>query len=230
MNSVLLQYKNLVFHFFRQEFSSKERLLTPVLFSLVILLVFAFSTPDLSDEWRLKMLVAQTLISSFLALQISLARSFEVESQDRVFDMIRVYPTNTTVFVLSKLTIVLISSLSTFVATTLIAALLHGYSLLYWFTPQAFLVVFLTLGGITSLGVLLAAITLKSESRQVLFPVLFFPLTAPILIAASETLSDVLSKPAWNETTIGWCTLLGACFAIFLTLSVLLGGEALSNE
>ncbi|MCX6118954.1 MAG: heme exporter protein CcmB [Proteobacteria bacterium] len=228
--SNLTQYFQLMRHFFRQEFSALERMISPILFALVVLLVFTFTIPEVDDAWKLKMVVAQVVISSFFALQVSLSRSFEIESQDRFFEMIRVYPTRTTTFVLAKLSMVFFMATATFVSTVVLTSLLNSLDLLVWMRLPVMLEMVFVIGGLASLGTLLSAITLKAKARQVLFPLLFFPLSAPALIGASEALIDSLSNSNWTDNSRGWIVLSGAFFVILLTCALLLGGESLEAE
>jgi heme exporter protein B len=228
--SNLTQYFQLMRHFFRQEFSALERTISSILFALVVLLVFTFAIPEVDDIWKLKMVVAQVVISSFFALQVSLSRSFEIESQDRFFEMIRVYPTRTTTFVLAKLSMVFFMATATFVSTVILTSLLNSLDLLVWMRLPVVLEMVFVIGGLASLGTLLSAITLKAKARQVLFPLLFFPLSAPALIGASEALIDSLSNSNWTDNSRGWIVLSGAFFVILLTCALLLGGESLEAE
>lgn len=224
------QSKKFLNHFLRQEFAAKEKLITPLLFSLVVLLVFSFAIPEPPEDWKIRMLVAQCLIATFFSLQVAISRAFEIESQDRVFDMIRVYPINGNSFVLAKLVTIALASGFTFFSAVFLSTLLNGTSIEAWCHSLVLAQCFLVVLSLSSLGVLLSAMTLKSQSRQILFPLLFFPLSTPVLIAATEGLCLAVSRPVWDNQTQSWLTLL-ACFAvIFGVLAVLLGSEAAGTE
>lgn len=217
-------------HFMRVEFSQRERLITPLFFGAVVLLLFAFTIPELSAELRTRMMVAECLISSFFALQIALSRAFEVEAQDRVFDMIRTSPIEATSFISAKLIHVTVMGLTTLVLTVIAAATFQGFSSERLFSPTTLGLGLLTVVGLASLGVLLAAITLRAQAKQVLFPLLYFPLSTPVLIAASEFLSRYLEKPVWDETAKGWLIMLAAFDVIYLTLAILMGADAVASD
>ena len=217
-------------HFMHQEFAARERVITPLLFAAVILLLFAFTLPEPPPEWQVRMLVAQCLISSFFALQIALSRAFESESQDRVFDMLRTSPLNGTAFITAKLTHVIIMGAATLLMTVVITSTMQGFSPPGLSHPASLAMGVLTLVGLSSLGVLLAVITLKAQAKQVLFPLLYFPLCTPVLIAGSEFLCRFLEKPVWDDTSQGWFIVLAAFDVIYLTLAVLMGSDAVSAE
>jgi heme exporter protein B len=70
---------------------------------------------------------------------------------------------------------------------------------------------------------------LKARGREVLFPLLYFPLAIPVLLAGSEAVLSFVenadSSPAWQ-----WIGLLAGFDVIFITLSALLYGELVSTE
>jgi heme exporter protein B len=61
------------------------------------------------------------------------------------------------------------------------------------FRPLLILVLILGLGAYASLGTLLAALSIQTRTRDVLLPVLIYPLALPILIAAVESTRSILA-------------------------------------
>jgi heme exporter protein B len=87
----------------------------------------------------------------------------------------------------------------------------------------------LALAGLASLGVLLSAMTLKANSRQILYPLLYFPLTTPVLLAAIQSSILILQKGAFPDTARPWVGLLLGFDAIYLTLGILLYPELMDE-
>jgi ABC-type transport system involved in cytochrome c biogenesis permease component len=216
--------------FSKIEFASRERLLTPMLFSAVVLLLFAFIMPEAPQEWQLRMLVAQGMIGSFFAIQIALSRAFEAESQDRVFDMIRVSPVNSSAYIGAKIVHLALFGWITYFLTLLMASVLQGLSPPSLWSIPCLGVGALVVLGLSALGLLIGLITLKAQTKQILFPLIYFPLCTPVLIASSEFLSAYLENPVWNEFSRGWMILLLAFDAIYLTLAWLMGSEVISGD
>jgi heme exporter protein B len=109
-------------------------------------------------------------------------------------------------------------ALSNLVFTLLVAlVLLPVFSLFYGvnlLNPALFLVVVLGLGAYTSLGTLLAALSIQTRTRDVLLPVLLYPLALPVLIAAVEASRGILAGAALGDLR-SWLFLLAACNVLF---------------
>lgn len=213
----------------RVDFSAKERLITPVFFAAIILLLFSFSIPEQPPQMRSRMMVAESMLAVFFALQIGFSRAFEAERTDRVFDQIRLSPVDGSAFIVAKLLHVLLIGGGTTFFTLGLSLLLQGQDLSLIFDPVVLGGFLLTLFGLAGLGVLLAAITLRAEGQQVLFPLLYFPLSVPVLLSASEALVQWLEVRKWDETMRGWSIILLAFDAIYLTMTVLLGTESVDT-
>lgn len=223
-------YSTLIQQFLRNELAAPERLLTPLFFGAVVLLLFAFTIPEPPPEMRIRMFVAQCLVSTFFALQIGLSRAFETESQDRVFDMIRTQPVDGVAFITAKFFHVLLVGGSTLIMTSVVSIIMQGQKLSLFADPVIMGMGVLMLAGLSGLGVLLSAVTLRAQARQILFPLLYFPLSTPVLIASAEGLCRWLEQPIWDETQRGWMIMLGAFDVIYITLTLLLGADAVTSD
>ena len=118
------QLKTLTSHFVTLEFHQKERWISPLLFSVTVLLLFFFAAGRVEDEQAIAMFITQTLLTTFLALQLSFMRSFEAESQDKVYDLLRSYPIDPSAWYLAKY-------LSTGLAAILVCFATLGISLFF---------------------------------------------------------------------------------------------------
>jgi heme exporter protein B len=110
-------------------------------------------------------------------------------------------------------------------ATLFLAGILQGQDLSILFDPIVSGVSVLCLFGLAGLGVLLASITLRSDVQQVIFPLLYFPLSVPVLLSSTETLTSWLETHKWDDSSRGWMTILAAFDVIYITLAFLLGAD-----
>lgn len=78
----LQQFKALVRLFYRSEKANLERLVSPILFAVTMLVLFFFAFGDLSSETKIKVYIAQIFLTIFLALQLAFLRVFEPDVQD----------------------------------------------------------------------------------------------------------------------------------------------------
>jgi heme exporter protein B len=224
------QLNLIIKHGIKVELADKERLISPIIFAATILMLFNFAMGGTPPSMRHQIFTAETFLTGFLALQLCFMRIFEPDQEDRIFELMQTYPVNATAWYLGKYALVLILSTLIMIPTTLMSALLlfdpNGPLLSVFF----YAVVGLSLIGMGAIGVLLSTITLKARARQILFPILYFPLTTPIILAAVNSTLLYLEKREINEAIQGWIGLLCLFDVIYLTLGILLFSEIVEES
>jgi heme exporter protein B len=209
----------------------RERLVSPVMFAATILLLFAFAIgTSFEAELMIRLYVAETFLALFLALQVSFARAFEPDTQDRVFDLLRTYPLSPLAWFFGKYVQVLISGVLILLPAMALGVFFHqqaGVSL----TLGSLAIALLALVGLSALGTVLSLITMGSSARQIVYPILYFPLTTPVLLAAVEaTRAHLLDGKEITALFSSWLGLLGIFDIMYLTLSVLVFGELIKPD
>jgi heme exporter protein B len=72
---------------------------------------------------------------------------------------------------------------------------------------------------------------LRSNARQILYPLLYFPLTTPVLLAAVESSKALLiEQHSLGHLMSSWLGLLVISGIMYFTLSLLLFGELVKPE
>ena len=94
-------------------------------------------------------------------------------------------------------------------------AVLYNFSLL---EPGLIPIAVLATLGISAIGTVFSAMAVNTRSREVMLPVLFFPVVAPVIIAAVEASGAVIRGDAGGDLT-RWVSLLAVFDAIFLVIS-----------
>jgi heme exporter protein B len=74
--------------------------------------------------------------------------------------------------------------------------------------------------GFCAVGTLFAAMLVRARSRDVLLPILLYPITIPVIIAGVRGTAALLGAPPDDATAIMWLGILGAFDTVFLTLSL----------
>lgn len=213
----------------RAELADKERIVSPILFAMTVLLLFSFAMGKVEPGLRLKWYTAETFLTAFFALQLGFSRIFEPDREDKVFDLLRSYPLSHGAWFLAKYTLVFLLGAIILVPTMLFGALLLHDPNTPLLSLPLFAVAILALAGLASLGVLLSAMTLKAEAKQLLYPILYFPLTTPVLLAAVQSTLALDEGSAFAGTSGAWLGLL-ACFdIIYFTLGFLLFPELVDD-
>lgn len=211
------------------EFADKERLVSPVLFAATMLLLFSFALGDLDASLRQQVYVAESFLIGFIALQLSFSRLFEPEQKDRVFDLMRTYPVSHAAWFLAKYTLLLGLGFLTLVPTMLIGAFLQQSAKIPLLFGAVFGIAMLSLAGLSALGLLLAVMMLKAHGRQILYPLLYFPLTSPILLAAVQASLLYMESGKLTSSGQSWLGLLAAFDVIYFTLGLLLYTELVDD-
>jgi heme exporter protein B len=218
------QFRHIVAQGLKAEFAEKDRLISPLLFAATMLILFSFAVGEVSNEIVIKIHLAQTFLTMMLALQTSFSRIFDPDERDRVFELLQTYPLNHYAWFLGKYFLVLLLGLSIVVPTMIFSGILHDSPTIHLLNPMVFLVAGLSLIGLVALGVLLSALTLKASGKEVLFPLLYFPLATPILLAAVQSSANFLD-PNIQTAPWQWVGLLCSFDVVYFTLGLLLFGE-----
>jgi heme exporter protein CcmB len=74
--------------------------------------------------------------------------------------------------------------------------------------------------GFTAVGTLFAAMLVRARSRDVLLPILLYPITIPVIIAGVRGTSALLASPPDDPTAVMWIGILGAFDTVFVTLAL----------
>src|SRR5207237_5653375 len=74
--------------------------------------------------------------------------------------------------------------------------------------------------GFASVGTLFAAMLVRARSRDVLLPVLLYPITVPVIIAGVRGTATLLQPAVDFDVVRFWIALLVAFDAVFVTLAL----------
>lgn len=185
------------------------------LFSLLVLVVFNFAF-DLHVTNTAAVAPGALWIAFVFASILGLGRTYAVEQEQGSMDRLLVCPVDRKAVYFAKLLgnmlfmgVVEIISLPLFAAAYNISVLTPGI------VP---IVLFGTLG-VASIGTLFSAVTAATRAREVLLPLLVFPLIIPVVIGAVRATQDLLGP---GGDGISWLGFIIAFDVIFLSLSAIM--------
>ena len=156
------------------ELRARETLPAMLLFVLATLVAFRFALPsDASERASIGLLWVAILFTALLGI----TRAFIPEREQRVLDGLVLSPVDRSAIWLGKV----VATLAFLGAAELVAlpAFALFFDSLSWTTVAA---VVLADVGICAVGAILAAMAAAGRARELLFPVLFLPLSIPILV------------------------------------------------
>ena len=208
----------------RTEYRAKDVLPAMVYFSLLVLVIFNFAI-DLRDVSIDAVAPGMLWVGFCFAGILGLNRSFSREQERGAMDGLMLAPMDRSAIYFGKLLTNFCFMALVEVVMVPVFALLFNVTTLGWM-----LVPSLALGtlGFAAVGTFFAALAVNTRSREVLLPVLVFPLVVPIIIAAVKTTGASLSLEPFAPA-IGWLNLMVAFDAIFLAVSYVLFGAVLEE-
>lgn len=200
------------------EVRTKEAITSTVFFALLVLLVFNFAfDPGTRD---VTVVGAGILWIAFLFAGIlAMNRLMLNEREDGGIEGLMLCPVERTTIYLAKCAglflLLLVAEALTLALFVLFFNVAIGGHLL-----ELALVTLLATVGLSCLGTTFAAMAVRTRTREVMLPLLLIPIAVPLLIAAVQTTSAVLSGRGLAEET-AWLQLLIAFDAIFLAVGYL---------
>jgi heme exporter protein B len=200
------------------EVRSLEIAYTTLFFAVSCVLVFAFA---LVQEGRAPADGAAGIlwISIAFAGTLALGRAFERERQSETLRALLLAPSPRPAIYVGKLLGILALLLAAEVVLVPLVALLFQTNLLahpFW------LAAILLMGtiGFASVGTLFAAMLVRARSRDVLLPVLLYPITVPVIIAGVRA-TALLTQPELELPLVRfWVALLVTFDIVFVTLAL----------
>ena len=200
------------------EVRSRETLTTTLFFALSAVLVFAFA---LVREGRAVTGAAAGILWIAIAFAgtLALGRTFERERYTDTLRALMMAPAPRAAVYLGKLLgIVALLLLAETILVPLVA-LLFDAALLQRPELIAALLVAGTIG-FAAVGTLFAAMLVRARSRDVLLPVLLYPITIPVIIAGVQGTSAVAQAVPDEPMAVFWLMLLVSFDVVFVTLAL----------
>jgi heme exporter protein CcmB len=208
------------------ELRAKELVYATVFFAAVVLLVFCFAFMGQTKP-TVDVAAGVLWVAIALAGTVGISRAFEREREGDTMRALLLTPLPRAAIYLSKLTSMSLLMALVEVVSVLLMSLLFGVTLDSWL-----LAVLLLLGtlGFAAVAALFGASLGRARSRDVLLPLLTYPIVMPVLIAGTRGTVAILvgDDPA---VVSFWIKFLLVFDAVFVSLGVflfepLVGGDA----
>ncbi|HZD04219.1 MAG TPA: heme exporter protein CcmB, partial [Longimicrobiales bacterium] len=158
---------------------------------------------------------------------LGLARVYDPERENRGMEGLFQYPGSRAAVYAGKLLGLLLLLLFVEAVLFVLGGLLYNLDLLSVAAPLA-LVAFLGTLGIAGIGTLYGALTLNLRAREVLLPLLVFPLVVPVVLATVSATRALFLGDAFGELG-AWLRLLAA-YDIVFTVTPLIAFERVLAE
>jgi heme exporter protein B len=196
------------------ELRSRELLSAMLVFALLVILIFNFAL-ELEPSTK-KSVTAGVLWATFaFAGTLGLNRSMALEKDRGCMDGLLLAPVDRTAIYFGK-------AIGNLIFMAIVEAIvLPVYSVLYTinlFHPALLAVILLGSLGYVTVGTLLSSMAVQTRTRDVLLPILLFPIVIPVLVAAVKASGGILEAADASEIW-PWVNLLLVYDVIFTAVA-----------
>ncbi len=199
------------------ELRSKELLSSMLVFALLVILIFNFAL-ELDRSARENVAAGVLWVTTAFTGTLGLNRSLAQEKDRGSLDGLLLAPVDRSALYFGKALGNLLFILVIQVIMLPVFTVLFDVNMLQ---PLLVLIVVLGALGYSAVGTLLASLTVHSRSRDVMLPILLFPVAVPVLIAAVRASGGVLSAAGWDQIS-PWLNLLLVYDVIFTAVAFML--------
>lgn len=211
----------------RVELRTKESLNAAGAFAITILLLFSFAFDPFADEIRDTEGGLLWLVFAFAGALV-FNRAFARELPNECLDTLLASPLSPSSLMLGKAIAVFV----TLLVVEFFSLVVFGifYDVRWWLHPgELATVCALVTWGISILGTVFGALTVNLRLRELMLPVLIYPLLIPLLIAAIEITNALLANHPLTAYQWLWGRVLVVFDVIFTALSLTLAETILVN-
>lgn len=201
----------------RLEWRSKDAINAMLFFALLVVVIFSFSFDPTAEESR-KIAGGLIWVAFLFAAVVALNQTWARELRNQVLDAYRVSPAPGSSLFLAK-------ALGNFLFVAVLEALMTPLFIVFYnlraIGPgyQLFFIAALGTWALVVNGTFFAAMSLRTRSREIMLPLLLFPISIPALLAMVEGTTAVLTG---EFSARFWIALLLAYDVVFTTVSLLL--------
>ena len=209
----------------RLEWRSKDALNSMLFFALLVVVIFSFSFDPTAEESR-RIAGGLIWVAFLFAAVVALNQTWARELRNQVLDAYRVSPAPANSLFLAK-------ALGNFIFVSILEALMTPLFIVFynlrasgpaWQLP---LIAVLGTWALVVNGTFFAAMSLRTRSREIMLPLLLFPISIPAILAMVEATSSILTG---EFSARFWIALLVAYDVVFTTGCLLLFDIVLHAE
>lgn len=196
------------------ELRTREMLSSMLVFSLLVIVIFNFSF-ELRVENIAQVAPGVLWVTFVFAGTLELNRSLALEMENDCLDGLFLAPMDRSAIYFGKMlgNLIFISAIE--------ALMLPIFSVVFdlnLILPSLLLTIFLGTIGFAAVGTLLSAIAVNTRAREVMLPVLLFPILLPVVISVTKVTGGILDGVPLGDLA-HWLRFLVAFDIIFLVVS-----------
>jgi heme exporter protein B len=209
----------------RLEWRSKDAINSMLFFALLVVVVFSFSFEPTAEESR-RIAGGLIWVSFLFAAVVALNQTWARELRNQVLDAYRVSPASANSLFLAK-------AIGNFVFVSVLEALMGPlFMVFYNLRPlgpawELVLVAALATWALVVNGTFFAALSIRTRSREIMLPLMLFPISIPALYSMVAATTAIL---AGDSSPDYWIKMLAVYDVVFTTACLLLFETVLNAE
>ena len=209
----------------RLEWRSKDAINSMLFFSLLVVVIFSFAFDPTAEESR-RIAGGLIWVAFLFAAVVALNQTWARELRNQVLDAYRVSPAPPAALFLSK-------AVGNFIFVATLEALMAPLFVVFYnlrsVGPVWQLAVVAVLGtwALVVNGTFFAAMSIRTRSREVMLPLILFPISIPALLGMVDATTTILTG---DSTPLFWMQLLVVYDLVFTTVCLVLFGIVINAE
>ena len=209
----------------RLEWRSKDAINAMLFFALLVVVIFSFSFDPLAEESR-RIAGGLIWVAFLFAAVTALNQTWARELRNQVLDAYRISPAPANSLFLAK-------ALGNFIFVGVLEALMTPLFVIFYnlraIGPAWELIPVSVLGtwALVVNGTFFAAMSLRTRSREIMLPLLLFPISIPALLAMVSATTNILTG---EDSAKSWIVFLFTYDVVFTCVSLLLFDLVLDAE
>ena len=209
----------------RLEWRSKDAINSMLFFALLVVVIFSFSFNPTAEESR-QIAGGLIWVAFLFAAVVALNQTWARELRNQVLDAYRVSPAPANSLFLAK-------AVGNFLFVGILEVLMAPLFVMFYNlrpigpTWQLALVGALATWALVVNGTFFAAMSIRTRSREVMLPLILFPISIPALLAMVEATTAILTG---DSSPVFWINLLAVYDVVFTIACLLLFETVLHAE
>lgn len=218
MNQYLTQVKAIVWKDFVNELKTRELFSSMFVFALLVMLIFIFSI-NLSIVSANQVGPGVLWVAILFAGTLGLNRSFTLENENGCLQGLMLAPVDRSVIYFGKM-------LSNLVFLLIMEAFLLPVFMIFFNVEVTshlvplLTVLFMGTVGFSALGTLLSSVSSNLKTREIMLPILLYPLMVPVAIGSVRMTGQILDGKSLADM-MNWVGLILAFDIIFISASLM---------
>ncbi len=209
----------------RLEWRSKDALNSMLFFALLVVVIFSFAFDPTAEESR-RIAGGLIWVAFLFAAVVALNQTWARELRNNVLDAYRISPAPANAMFLSK-------TVGNFLFVLVLEALMTPLFVVFYNLRsvgpvwQLLAIALLATWSLVVNGTFFAAMSIRTRSREIMLPLILFPISIPALLAMVSATTQVLTG---ESSPVFWIQLLGMYDVVFTTIALCLFETVINAE